>query len=420
MSQQKESAGRRLSIVTVDQAIAGASNVLIAVLAARTLGVAEFGLFGIVFIAYVTAQGAVRALVCEPLLVHPVEAEERPGDSIGTATLLGLGVGALVALSALAAWPWYADLGQALVVLACCLPLLVLQDLGRYLGFATHRPAFALVLDVVWLVLVIGGVVALLLLEEADLVWFIVAWAGSGAAAGLLVLVRYGFRTLRPSLAWLRETWGFSWRYLLSFTAMQGAALATSVGVAAVAGARDLGAVRGAILLTRPVGLVQIASVAAGTAEVSRLTPGSAEVRRLVNRTTALTTGLALANMVVLLWLPDSLGRLVLGETWEPTERLLLPATVQILMLGLICGTRAGLAGMRAVHKTVRIDIVSAVLVSAATVIGAVVNGALGAYWSLTIGQACVAVIWWTVYLHHNRQLGRVGTVSAASDQPAG
>jgi len=411
LSERNRSAGRRLSTITIDQAIAGASNVLIAILAARALDVAAFGLFGIVFIVYVTAQGASRALVCEPLLVHPAEAQERPGDAIGAAAVLGVAFGALVAVAGLVAWVWDGRLGSALVVLGLLLPLVAIQDLGRYLGFATHRPSASLVLDLVWLVLVAVAVGVLALTDRSSLTWFIGAWAGTGALAGLIVFAQYGIRRIRFSLSWLRETWAFSWRYLLSFSATQGAALLTSVGVGAVAGARALGAVRGAILLTRPVGMVQAASIAAGTAEISRLEPGSAEVRRHVSRTTALTTGLAVANLGVLLVLPDALGRLVLGATWEPTQRLLLPASMQIVMIGLICGTRAGLTGMRAVRKTVRIDIASTVIVSVATVAGAVVDGALGAYWGLVVGQACCAVIWWTVYLTHDP---RSGTPEAA------
>ena len=67
MSEVLDRAGRRLSTITVDQAISGGSNVLIAVLAARILGVESFGLFGIVFLVTITAQGAIRSLVCEPL-----------------------------------------------------------------------------------------------------------------------------------------------------------------------------------------------------------------------------------------------------------------------------------------------------------------------------------------------------------------
>lgn len=402
LSQSKQSAGRRLSTITIDQAIAGASNVLIAILAARALGVAAFGLFGIVFIVYVTAQGASRALIGEPLLVHPAEAEERPGDVIGTAAVLGVSLGGVVALAGGVAYVWDGRLGNALLVLAVCLPFLVLQDLGRYLGFATHRPSFSLVLDLVWLGIVVVAVGVLSVTHHSTLTWFIAVWGGSGALAGLLVLPQHRITRLRFSLSWLRETWAYSWRYLVSFTATQGAALVTSIGVGAVAGARALGAVRGAILLTRPVGMVQAASIAAGTAEISRLEPGSPQVRRHVNRTTALTTGLALANMGALLFLPDVLGRLVLGATWEPTQRLLLPATVQIVMLGLICGTRAGLTGMRAVRKTVRIDVASTVIISVSTVVGAVIDGALGAYWALVVGQGICALIWWSVYLTHD------------------
>ena len=75
------SAGRRLRTITVDQAISSASNVLVSILAARVLGVSDFGWFGLVLITYVATQGAARALVGEPLLVRPVEAESRPGEA---------------------------------------------------------------------------------------------------------------------------------------------------------------------------------------------------------------------------------------------------------------------------------------------------------------------------------------------------
>ncbi|HEX6389183.1 MAG TPA: hypothetical protein VFZ89_07050, partial [Solirubrobacteraceae bacterium] len=129
----QHSARRQLSVITIDQAIAGASNVLIAVLAARLLGVASFGLFGIVFLVYVMVQGVSRALVCDPLLVHPVEGQERKGEVIGTSLVLGLALGVFIVLVGLAVRLIDDRLGNALVVLAACIPLLVLQDLGRYL-----------------------------------------------------------------------------------------------------------------------------------------------------------------------------------------------------------------------------------------------------------------------------------------------
>ncbi len=105
VSASKQSAGRRLSVITVDQVIAGASNVLISVLAARLLGVASFGLFGIVFLVYLVALGVTRALVSDPVLVHPLEAQERIGDVIGTSFMLGLAV-AVVLVAGLGVRLW--------------------------------------------------------------------------------------------------------------------------------------------------------------------------------------------------------------------------------------------------------------------------------------------------------------------------
>lgn len=395
------SAGRRLSTITVDQAIAGASNVLVAVLAARALGVASFGLFGIVFLVYVTAQGVSRALVCEPLLVHPDEARERPGDAIGTAGVLGLALAVVVAAAGGVAHVWDHGLGNGLLVLGACLPLLVMQDLGRFLAFAVHRPGRALALDVLWLVLVCLGVGLLFVLDAETLTWFIVAWAGSGAVAGVLLFWQVRGHRLRLSLSWLRETWSFSWRYLLSFTATQGAALAGSIGLGAIAGARALGAVRGALLLVRPFMLMQSASIAAGVAEVANEPGDRTAVRRHVRRTTLLTTVVAVGNMVVLLVLPDVLGEQVLGATWAETEELLVPAGLQMVFLGLLSGVRSALLGLRAIRTTVVIDVVTTALVLAATLAGAVVDGALGAWWAVAGAQAVVAVIWWTTWWRH-------------------
>ena len=74
---------------------------LVSVLAARALGVSDFGWFGLVLITYVATQGAARALVGEPLLVRPAEAESRPGEAIGTGLVLAAGIAVLVVVAGL-------------------------------------------------------------------------------------------------------------------------------------------------------------------------------------------------------------------------------------------------------------------------------------------------------------------------------
>ena len=58
-------------MITIDQIVSGASNLLIALLSAHLLGTAAFGYFGLILVIYAGAQGVTRSLVGDPLLVHP-------------------------------------------------------------------------------------------------------------------------------------------------------------------------------------------------------------------------------------------------------------------------------------------------------------------------------------------------------------
>ncbi|HEV7206729.1 MAG TPA: oligosaccharide flippase family protein [Jatrophihabitans sp.] len=403
MTPDKRSMGRQLSVITVDQIVAGASNVLIAVLAARLLGVASFGLFGIVFLVYVLLQGISRALVSDPLLVHPEEAQDRPGDAIGTSILIGLGLGVVLFLASFGAGLWEARLGDALLVLAVCTPLLVLQDFGRYLGFARQRPSSAMVLDTVWLVLVCVAVALLLAFDARTLTWFVVAWAGSGAVAGVLVFVQVPVRAIRLDLSWLRSTWPFSWRYLISYTTTQGSALAASSGVGGIAGPRALGGMQGAVLLVRPFMTLQVAAVAAGVSSISRLPRDDARIRTQGIKISVLAVGVAALNTIVMLALPDRLGVLVLGASWTAAKPLLLPTGVQILLLAVITGARAGLLGTRAVSKAMVLDVAATVLVLGLVLVGAFVGGVSGALWAVAAGQGVAALGWWLTIWGHTR-----------------
>lgn len=401
MSWTNRSAGRRLSVITIDQLISGGSNVLITVLAAHLLSVGGFGYFGIVFLVYTLMIGVYRALISDPMLVHPLEAHERPEDVIGAGCLLALGLAGTVLAAGLGVIAVSAEVGDALIILALCAPLLMLQDLGRYLGFAFQRPAAAIALDVVWLVIMLGAIAVLAVAGTHALPALIAAWAGSGAAAGLLLFVQH--RGIRPRLhlSWLRYTWGFSWRYLISYASGQGAALATLTGVGAIAGARARGGLQGTLLVIRPYTTFQLSAVASGVGEISRYGLQGASARRHVTRTTFLTVGVALLTGAVMLLLPDSLGKLLLGATWDATKPLLLPTCALLLAIGLLTGPRIGLLGMRAIQKAVVIDVVSTAVVLATTLGGAVLAGVTGAVWLRAGGQAVMTLVWWLTFWTH-------------------
>ena len=163
------------------------------------------------------------------------------------------------------------------------------------------------------------------------------------------------------------------------------------------------------ILLYGPLLQLQAATSAAGVAEVSRVQGAGPELLRHVRRATVVPSIAAVANMAVLLLLPDELGRLVLGDTWAATERVLWPAGVQVVFGCLVTGRRSALLGLRAVRTTLRVDIVTSVLLRGLTVVGAVVGGLVTAYWWLAVGQVFVTLLWFIAFWDHVRRL-RTGT----------
>jgi O-antigen/teichoic acid export membrane protein len=395
---------RRLRITTVDQVISGASNLLITVLSARVLGVGAFGLFGITFLVYVIGVGVVRALVSDPLLIHPDEAPHRRAEVIGTALMLGVVIGTAVAGTGCVIAVWNPGFGDALIVLGGCFPLLVCQDVGRYIGLATQKPGQALMLDLAWLILVCAAVAGLLLCDLRTLPWFIIAWAGSGALAGTGVFLLHRDQGVKLTLDWVRDTWSFAWRYLGSYLATQGGALGMESAIGAIAGARALGGVNGAVLLTGPFSNVQAAVMAAGIGEVARAGDDPRAIRRHVSRTTLIAFVAAAINTGVMLALPDSLGRVVLGAAWHASKPLLLPAGVSILAASFVTGMRSGLLGMRAIHKAVRIDVAGSGAMFVAAAIGATLDGARGAMWASAVSQILQAGVWCVTFASYQRR----------------
>lgn len=385
--------------MTIDQAIAGSSNVLFAVLAAHVLDVASFGLFGVVFLTYTVAQCVVRALVSDPLLVHAVDAAGREHEILGTGAALGLCLGAALLLVSLGVGAADQRLGDALTVLAIAMPLLALQDLGRYLAFATSRPARALVLDVTWLAAGLVSSAAVVIAGQRSLAALITAWAGSGALAGLLAFRGHPLSQVRLRPTWLRYTWASSWRYLVSYVAGQGSNLGVSGGVSTIAGPGAVGAMQGGLLLVRPFMTIQIAAIAATIGGLARPGVTRAASRRLVLRVSAFTAGVALLNAVALQLVPARLSEAVLGDVWAVARPTLLPIGVFVVCIGLGTGARAGLMGRKAITQMMLLDVGLGVTAVPGAAFGASLGGASGAMWACAIAQALATLATWRAFL---------------------
>ena len=387
-------ANGRLGIVTLDQAVSGGSNLLASLVAAHTLSVRSFGVFGLLLIVYGLIQGVSRSAISMPLLVNPVSSGPRLASVVRSTWLFGFCCAALLCAVALLAAPFDSVTAQGLLTLGLCIPLLGLQDLARFIAIGALKPLYALVLDLVWLVLFVAVAVPYVLRGRGSLVEVLVLWAGSGAVTGLIAVIAWHpLRSLRPSMRWLSDNWQLSWRLTASFGSAQASTLVLAVIVREMLGSATLGAFVGAQLLTRPYTTVETAIVGAGVAEISN--SGGSRLGHDLRRVTVAATGVAAVNAAFMLLLPDSLGTRILGGTWVHAQPYILPFAIQLLALGLSIGPRVGLIGINRIALSMRISIGFAGAFLVAAIVGSLTEGGLGCAWAIVGSWYAVGVIWW-------------------------
>jgi O-antigen/teichoic acid export membrane protein len=399
-------AGRRAGLVTFDQGISSASNLLMLIWVAHALSAADFGRFSLVFFVWVfTQNGVVRSLVSSTVMVHPEDADERPRSVLGAAVLLSLAVGALCAVLGGGLWWAGSNIGPPLLLVGVLMPLLGVQDAGRFIAIAESKAGRAVVLDSIWLGLMLAAFVAVEVSHGATLMWLVAAWAGTGALSGMWVFVQHGIPRARElSLDWLRERWHFSWRSLVASSSSAAVALIGSSLMAIVSGPLAVAGVRAALLLERPSTTVQTAVATSAATDIAREKSDNAGLLRHQRRTMTASILVALLNLGVLLVIPDSVGKLLLGNVWKIVEPLLLVVGFHVGVLAAQSGVRAALMGRRQIHSVMIVDITGTVLSIVGLVIGAALADAQGAMWGGVVGQGITAVIWWSVLLRHLAQ----------------
>lgn len=388
-----------MTLVTFDQALSGGSNILVLIFIAHLLDPADFGRFALLFLGFSVALVAQRSLINSTVLVHPEDADHQPRAVIGSTLLFGSllgGLSVLIGLLLLASDPATA---QGAIWLGALMPLLLLQDLGRYLAISTQRPLRAIVLDGLWIGLEVGGFALLLVSGMASFETCVVVWAAAGALSGLGTFAHAGLpRVSDLSFAWLRSRWDFSWRSFASNTITQVATLVGFSAVAAISGGAAVGALRAANLLTRPGSTLLEGIVRSSVADMARERPDNRTLRRYANRTMLVSVAAAAGFLVALVLCPDLLGRAVLGQTWPKAEPLLLAAGIQLVCIAGRNGTRGALLSRRDMGFIMRVDIAGSVLLIGLTVAGAIVADAQGVMWACVLGQALQTAAWWVLW----------------------
>ena len=381
-----------------DQMLSAVTNAALSFLVARSVDARGFGAFAVAFGVFTVLIGVERALVGQPLNIRysAVTGDElRDAFRRGLGTVLG--VTAAVALGCVAAGLALGGvLRPTLVSFGLVLPALTLQDACRLSFFTQAKPQLATLNDALWAVLQFGAMAVLIGTGRATPWSLILAWGGSAAACSAFGLVQLRVLPAVGSTgAWLREHRDLVGYLVAEFLLGAGALQGGIFLVGALIGLSDLGSLRAAQTLTGPLGVVFAAAMTFGLPEVSRRVDLSASMRwKLSGLMTAVMTTGSLVYAGLLMLIPGSLGRTLLGDSWPGAQRVLLPVALVSAGVGACLGPVIVILALGRTRATFRLTVVEAVMVVGGMLIGARLGGAPGAAWALCIQQFVLVPLW--------------------------
>jgi hypothetical protein len=325
-----------------DQALSSMSNFGVSLAAARASTTQEFGAFGIAFATYLIGIGIARALVSDVYLVkcsghgeHEEGGERYPHarETWGAALWLALlGAAACGVAAALCS----GDLRAALAVVAVGLPVLVLQDVSRFVMIGQRDATGACATDGTWLaVFAVGLVVAYTSMGHFPGATACLAIWVIGAACALVV----SFLRLRvvPALdagrRFFATMWEASARYFGDWLATGASIQVSFYVVGAVMGLAVVGDLRAGVLLLGPLNILTTGAVMLIVPELARFR------RRTGSPLYGPAAGLSgLLVVFTVFWLslvalaPERVLEGVLGET-AADARSILPAVALFAVL---------------------------------------------------------------------------------------
>jgi O-antigen/teichoic acid export membrane protein len=391
--------GRRLSWGLVDQVLSSATNFALTVFVARAAFGADFGAFAIVLTTYLLAAGVGQGVVSQPFAArYSAAAEPGARAAVAAATGAALAVGAVLGAACLAASIFTpGPLAGQLLVLGISMPGLLLQDAWRFIFVALGRPERAAVNDGAWALVQAAAFALLLSTGHGSPIALLIAWGLAAAAGAVLGCVQArGAPSPLSALAWARAERGVASGFVAQAVVIRGAGQLLYTFIALVAGLGASGTVRGAQVLFGPLTLMYQGLLLAAVPEsVRKLRSSPAAFARFTRWVSVAATLTAVGWSAIVLTLPGWLGSQALGATWDGARPLLPAVAVQIVAVGISIGPQVGLRAKGAAGRCLRIDAVQALLLLAAGVAGARLQGGYGAAVGIAAATAAAAVVWW-------------------------
>ena len=303
-----------------DQVFSSLSNGLIIYAVAVVTAPENFGQIALLLTLLVAAIGVLRGALGTPLLLMAGRDRsdiQREGSfAVTSALLVSPIVGGLI----------WAVAGSGIrlpaILIIVATPIVLVQDVLRYVAITEGRPHVAALWDGVWF----AGSAALLVatwvhLPIATTTYLIGGWTALAfiALVGMLVGVRVGPR-LRQYRAWISDGWQHRARYGTESGLEQTMLFAVLLFVAVVLSPEATAALRGATALLAPVAIVASAVPLVVIPESRRRDMPPPQVWSSFARIALVLSSGSLLVGVALFFMPLTIGELVLGRTFEAAQ----------------------------------------------------------------------------------------------------
>jgi len=392
----------------VDQVLSSLSNLILSVLVARKLNANAYGTFALSFSLYAYALTVSRILVSQPLTIRfsgargkdfVAAARQSTGAALAVASLAGAGM-------VIAGWLAGGGLGISLATTGVLLPGLLVQDAYRMVFFAMGRPAAAAANDALWGVVQVAAVLAVSALGKGSAASYLWAWGLAGCLAGAIGAKTAGlWPAPRQMWHWLRSQSNLTRYSVTEVVVINGANQLTLVLVAALGGLSVVGTLRGGQILTAPTTVLALSTLAFVVPELARR-PAimGGQLIRVGLSISAAVTALVVVWTTILLLIPDSVGRLLLGETWAGTSTILVPTVIGMLAGVMSLGASSGVYARAGVGVLFPFVLSGGPVYLVAGLVGVAAGGAFGTAIGLAVAGAYGSIVSWVRFVVISRR----------------
>jgi O-antigen/teichoic acid export membrane protein len=389
-----------MAITVVDQGASSASNFALAFLVAHYSNAHTLGVFAIVSTTYILTQGMVRSLTSDCLLTRTetddgvMATYERAGFASALASAF---VASLLILAISTAFS--PQLRLTFVILGASFTLLAAQDFARYIGISRYNPAYAVWLDMIWLVLFLAVYAVLRHQHHVTLPWVFGAWSTTGAAVGLYAVANHlSVRNLKKQITfWFQSERAVGLRFagqwlLVSSWAYVAIYLFVLIFSVAVIGQFKLAQVAFGLITVLSQGIVT--GLVAVAARYFRVDVGKA--LRFVLLAGLATAAVMLVWTVAIYFAPVHSLTKALGTAW-PAARRMVPLMGLAFALASISGAiAAGLRSIRAAKENLYLAVVMVPILAASSLVGGILWGVQAAIAGICVGYGINAIAgWW-------------------------